>query len=456
MDVRRARTPAAARQAGLLFGAAGVLTIVNNYVPGSAYLDEAFLFVVGVLCILVGALIPRLPWERWPARATLAITPFAFGLIALANERGGVSTYSYAPFFILVFMWVGLHHRPRTSLLLAPLATAAYMVPGIVNPDAPDGALSSVTIAIPACVLIGEAIARTVSRLRDTEQRLQQGYDALHRSQAMANIGSWEWDSTTGRTEWSPELYRIFGVEPGTGRESFSAVAELVPEAERDAVVACFKPVLRGEPVAGGTFPVDRSDGQRVWIRFEGGPAPDRPGVVVGFVQDVTATKLVEEELSRLALRDDLTGLANRRAFTTVGEQLLRMAERAGETVLLVYADLDGMKLINDRRGHAGGDEALRAAARLLKNTFREADLVARIGGDEFCVLLPGRAAEAKASVDRLREAVTSPPPGEPAVALSLGVVEGSPGSTIEYLIRRADHAMYADKALRSRRPAAS
>ncbi|HET9769589.1 MAG TPA: GGDEF domain-containing protein, partial [Acidimicrobiia bacterium] len=261
MDVRRARIRAAARQAGLLFGAAGVLTILNNYVPGSAYLDESFLFAVGLVCIGVGALIPRLPWDRWPAPATLAITPFAFALIAVANERGGVSTYSFAPFFIIVFMWVGLHHRPGTSFLLAPLATAAYMLPGLRLADAPDGALSSVTIAIPACVLIAETIARTVGRLR-----------------------------------------------------------------------------------------------------------------------------AAEEELSRLALRDDLTGLANRRAFVTVGEQLLRVAERSGETVLLVYADLDGMKVINDLHGHAAGDEALQAAARLLRETFREADLVARVGGDEFCV----------------------------------------------------------------------
>ena len=327
MDGGRAGGNTAARQAGLLFGVAGFLTIVNNYVPGSEYLDEAFLTFVGVLCLAVGALLPRLPWRRWPTRATLAITPCAFALIAVANEKGGVSPFSYAPFFIIVFMWVGLHHRPGTSFLLAPLATVAYVMPGLVAADAPDGALSSVTIAIPACVLIGETIARTVGRLRRTE-----------------------------------------------------------------------------------------------------------------------------EELSRLALRDDLTGLANRRAFATVGEQLLRVAERAGDSVLVVYADLDGMKTINDRQGHAAGDEALRQAARLLRETFREADLVARIGGDEFCVLLPGRAAEAKAGIDRLRDAVADQATGSPPLALSLGVAEGWPGCTIEDLIRRADAAMYSDKALRTRR----
>jgi diguanylate cyclase (GGDEF)-like protein len=327
VDVGLARRNAAARQAGVLFGAAGALTIVNNYVPGSDYLDKGFLTVAGVVCLLVGALIPRLPWHRWSARATVVLVPLAFGLIALANAKGGVSTYSFAPFFIIVFMWVGLHHPPGTSALLAPVAAAAYVVPGLLDANAPEGALSSVAIAIPTCVLIGETVARTVSRLRRTE-----------------------------------------------------------------------------------------------------------------------------DELSRQALHDELTGLANRRAFVTVGEQLLRVADRAGETVLMVYADLDGMKSINDRHGHAAGDEALRAAARLLRETFRDADLVARIGGDEFCVLLPGRAAEAKAGVDRLRDAVDDRSGGDPPLALSLGMATGSPGCTIEELIGWADAAMYADKAHRSGR----
>ena len=86
----------------------------------------------------------------------------------MANTKGGASAYSYAPFFIIVFMWVGLHHRPGTSAVLAPLAAVAYMAPGLLDSNAPDGALSSVTVAVPACVLIGETVARTVSRLRRT------------------------------------------------------------------------------------------------------------------------------------------------------------------------------------------------------------------------------------------------------------------------------------------------
>lgn len=185
----------AAGQAGLLFAAAGILTILNNFVPGSGYLDKASLHVVGLACLVLGAVVPRLPWERWPVRATLAICPLAFAVIAVANQRGGVSTYSYAPFFIIVFMWVGLHHPPRTSFALAPLATIAYMVPGLVAADPPAGALSSVTVAIPVRVLVAETIARTVGRVRRTEQDIQRSYELLHRSQALLNVGSWEWDA---------------------------------------------------------------------------------------------------------------------------------------------------------------------------------------------------------------------------------------------------------------------
>ena len=441
----------AARQAGLLFAAAGVLTIVNNFVPGGEHLDKAFLYLVGVVCLALGAGVTLLPWERWPARSTLAICPLAFAVIAVANQQGGVSTYSYAPFFIVVFMWVGLHHPPRTSFALAPLAAIAYMVPGLVSDNAPDGALSSVTVAVPVCVLVAETIARTVGRVRRAEQDIQRSFEQLNRSQALANVGSWEWDVVTGAVEWSPEMFRILGVEEGDIETAFEPVLGLVVPEDREAVSAQFRQAARGEAVPGFAFRIASPDGTRRWLWCEGGPATDRPGVVTGFVQDVTEPKQVEEELARLALKDDLTGLANRRAFVTVGEQLLRLAQRAGETVMLIYIDLDNMKHVNDTYGHAAGDQALVEVADLLLVTFRESDLIARLGGDEFAVLVPRQGKEAKAGVDRLRHAVAARAGRFPPVALSIGMstYAGDGPCSIEDLIDRADAAMYAEKALR-------
>jgi diguanylate cyclase (GGDEF)-like protein len=92
--------------------------------------------------------------------------------------------------------------------------------------------------------------------------------------------------------------------------------------------------------------------------------------------------------LLRWAFRDDLTGLLNRRGFRLLAASRLQEARRGGDDVLLFYADLDGFKLINDKFGHAQGDQALVRVAASLKRTFRRTDILARIGGDEFVALV--------------------------------------------------------------------
>ena len=93
-------------------------------------------------------------------------------------------------------------------------------------------------------------------------------------------------------------------------------------------------------------------------------------------------------DLLRLSIRDELTGLYNRRGFFMTAEPLVRIAERDGRSFLVFYADLDGLKNINDTLGHPAGDEAIRDATWVLNQTFRSADIVARLGGDEFVVLV--------------------------------------------------------------------
>ena len=129
------------------------------------------------------------------------------------------------------------------------------------------------------------------------------------------------------------------------------------------------------------------------------------------------------------------------------------MADRAGETVLVVFADLDGLKRINDHHGHAAGDETLRRAATLLRETVsgRPTSWPASAGTSSACSSRPGRAA--KAGLDRLRDALAAQPTDVPPLALSPAWAEGSPGSTLEdHLSAGADTAMYSDKVQRSRR----
>lgn len=102
---------------------------------------------------------------------------------------------------------------------------------------------------------------------------------------------------------------------------------------------------------------------------------------------DISELKEAEEMLRSMTFIDDLTGLYNRRGFMTLSHQQLKVSGRAGSRMLLLFADLDNMKWINDNLGHPEGDRALINAAQILRETFRESDIISRIGGDEFVIL---------------------------------------------------------------------
>ena len=104
--------------------------------------------------------------------------------------------------------------------------------------------------------------------------------------------------------------------------------------------------------------------------------------------RDISQRKKMEEKLREAAVTDPLTGLFNRRGFFRLAEQQLNIAERKERSMMLLYLDINNMKEINDKFGHKQGDQALTDTAALLSKTFRESDIIARMGGDEFAVLL--------------------------------------------------------------------
>lgn len=112
-----------------------------------------------------------------------------------------------------------------------------------------------------------------------------------------------------------------------------------------------------------------------------------QPYEVVGVCFDITNRKNMEEELRLLSVTDQLTGLYNRRGFIAFAERQLKLTARRKRGLLLFFADLDGMKAINDNFGHEEGDRALIETANILRETFRETDIIARIGGDEFAIM---------------------------------------------------------------------
>jgi diguanylate cyclase (GGDEF)-like protein/PAS domain S-box-containing protein len=170
------------------------------------------------------------------------------------------------------------------------------------------------------------------------------------------------------------------------------------------------------------------------------------------FVRDIADRVRMQEDLLRLSTIDELTGLKNRRAFLETAVPQLKVARRMGHLLTLLFIDLDRMKEINDKLGHLQGDRALIDAANVLRATFRESDLIGRVGGDEFCVLLVGTSEDADMSGIRLQEGVEehNKKAQRPfRLALSIGSTTFDPEdpSSIEQLMDRADRSMYEDKA---------
>jgi diguanylate cyclase (GGDEF)-like protein/PAS domain S-box-containing protein len=180
--------------------------------------------------------------------------------------------------------------------------------------------------------------------------------------------------------------------------------------------------------------------------------AEDKPAHFIFQIQDISERKRAEAALQSLSLIDELTGLYNRRGFLAVTEQYLESFQRGDNGLVVLYADLDGLKEINDSLGHLEGDRALVRTAEVLKEAFRSSDIIARLGGDEFVLLASVGADESADSLtDRLQQkiALANAQRNRPYdLSISIGVAHYDPDEacTIEELMGRADHVMYEEK----------
>jgi len=176
------------------------------------------------------------------------------------------------------------------------------------------------------------------------------------------------------------------------------------------------------------------------------------PDLLLRSVRYAVERHRLTSALRSLSLIDDLTGLYNRRGFSDLGEQHLRLARRSARAVLLVYVDLDDLKTINDTLGHQTGDRALVRVADLLRETFRQSDIIARIGGDEFAVMALEASEENEAHlVQRLRARVreVNQENGEPFdLSISIGAARfsGEGATSLSDLLSEVDEAMYQEK----------
>lgn len=229
-------------------------------------------------------------------------------------------------------------------------------------------------------------------------------------------------------------------------------LCELLPRNRESGFFDSYVSVMRTGRAVEGEFELADGAGPSRWIRQSVVPLED--GVAIAS-RDVTERRRTEEALRALSLVDDLTGLYNRRGFLTLAQQQLRLARRSHRELLLLFIDMDDFKAINDTFGHSEGDQALTRAAAVLRRTFRDSDIIARMGGDEFVVLVADTPHAARESVlGRLHAELQERNEGDGspyALSFSIGVAHFDPmrSPSIETLLATADERLYEQKRRR-------
>lgn len=176
---------------------------------------------------------------------------------------------------------------------------------------------------------------------------------------------------------------------------------------------------------------------------------------VIALENTLVELKQAQEALRQLSLTDELTGLYNRRGFFALAEQHLGFARQVGKQASLIYADMDGLKSINDTYGHEEGSNALKSISTILRHTFRGSDIIARIGGDEFVILETHTAPdEAQSSIQRLQENLLkhnteSTLPYQLSISTGIVSIGLQDVSTLESMLTQADELMYEEKRLK-------
>lgn len=444
--------------------------------------DWRFLGVaVFAAVVLVGAAfaVPR----RLPASALLLLPLLCDGLVALLREAQGGAQSGYAALLVLPVVWMAFVGGRRSVLLVVAALGATLAVPIAVvgAPSYPStGWRGALLLTLVAAIvgLVTEHGVRTTRHHGETEAQRARMLDRLVQTQSAIAMSDFGFEDVLGTVveealaltnadaaviELPDGEDLVYRAVAGTaqpllgsrlareGSASGYCLATLEPLVVRDAETddrvhreACeavgarsmvIVPLIHASRAA-GVLKVYSSDVAAVGVD---------EARVLGLLGNVIGTGLARAELfstmTEHASTDALTGLANRRSWDDQLVRAIAHAERTNETLSVAVCDVDRLKELNDRSGHAAGDDLLRGIAERWRADARAADLIARIGGDEFAILLPG--ADEAGAQDVVERLVATLPP---EASVSFGIAEWDLREDAVGLMARADLRMYDEK----------
>lgn len=307
--------------------------------------------------------------------------------------------------------------------------------------------------AVLAAFIFG--LLRTNAARKRVAEALSQSEKQLKAAMRAGRVGFWRWDCVGDTVMLSEEIHLLCGVDKDRSFTLQGLLSKLVPPGEARALEEA---LLRAKQDARGVridHRVIRADGQVGWFTTQAEAAYDLQGNVqtlIGISMDITERKRYEEQLERQNNQDALTGLASRSLLRDRAGQAISVATIHGHSVALLFIDLDNFKRINDSLGHSCGDAILRVVAKRINNCVHARDTLARIGGDEFCIVLPELPSLQIIPIitNRILRALDQPIIFEERninISASIGVsVYPEDGSDYETLLRNADAAMYSAK----------
>ena len=232
--------------------------------------------------------------------------------------------------------------------------------------------------------------------------------------------------------------------------KGFNVIQSLPPQDQQKARENLGK-LFKGEYVGVNEYTILRKDGSKVPVIIHSVPLfrAGKPIGMRGTIVDISQRKQTEEQMKHLSMHDNLTGLYNRAYFE---QELLRLQQENCYPLAIIVCDIDGLKLINDTLGHEKGDVLLKSTTQVVCSSLRNQDVIARIGGDEFAILLPFCSKKnAETLCDRIRDLITDYNKKNPGLLLSLSVGFSSSElcSNINEMFKEADNNMYREKLYR-------